>query len=268
MRGCNDMRRAFDENERGHPAFSLPELLVVLGLIGVLISLLLPVLAGTRAKSQQVRSLTNIRQIGLAVVEYADARSGVAPTVFEPIVGFRGVDPPQEIETQWGVAQGYWFVNSSLYQLAFDEPLPGEVTLAPRNPDADNPLRGIFQPDYLLAECLYATPEYYNRFTQSAPEQWVPQRLDRIRFPSAKGFAHQIARYDLPTRSGLAMTCCTGDLPPSAVLWGDLSAVSISQGSLLAGEPNFFHHEGAGGSLLSQGAPIKDTKDGVLGRDR
>ena len=180
-----------------------------------------------------------------------------------------GIDQPQEVETRWGVAWGYWFMSTSLYQLALDEPLSSEITLAPRNPDSESHTRSIFQPDYLLAECLFATPEYYDRFTQSAPDQWIPQRLDRVRYPSDKGIAHQVARYDIDTPSGLAMTCCTGDLPDSSVLWGDLSAVNTNQGSLLPGEPNFFHHSrGPGGSLLEDGSPIDDTKHGVLGRDR
>lgn len=255
--------------QRSTPGFSIPELLIVIGVVGVLLAISIPSLGGARSTAYELKSLSNIRQIGLATVQYADAWKGTPPVIFQPKVGFIGIDQPQEVETQWGVAWGYWFMSTSLYQLAFDEPLPGEVTLAPRNPEAESDTRGVFQPDYLLAESLYATPEYFDRFTQTAPEQWVPQRLERIRFPASKAIAHQVARYDIDTPSGLAMTCCFGDLPPSSVLWGDLSAVNINQGSLLPGEPNFYHHgSGPGGSLLGDGAPIDATKHGVLGRDR
>jgi prepilin-type N-terminal cleavage/methylation domain-containing protein/prepilin-type processing-associated H-X9-DG protein len=60
-------------------AFTLVELLVVIGIISVLISILLPTLAGARKNAQKVQCLSNLRQIGMAFQTYAADNKGSYP---------------------------------------------------------------------------------------------------------------------------------------------------------------------------------------------
>ena len=60
-------------------AFTLIELLVVIGIIGILASLLMPAFSRAKGKANDVKCISNLRQIGIALYIYADENQGKLP---------------------------------------------------------------------------------------------------------------------------------------------------------------------------------------------
>lgn len=69
----------------GRRAFTLVELLVVIGIIALLISILLPALSKAKQSANRVKCLSNLRQLGLGFQMYANSYKGRFP--FDAVTG-------------------------------------------------------------------------------------------------------------------------------------------------------------------------------------
>jgi prepilin-type N-terminal cleavage/methylation domain-containing protein len=58
---------------------TLIELLVVVAIIAILAAILFPVLARAKEKPRQTACLSNVRQLGLAIMSYAQDHEGCYP---------------------------------------------------------------------------------------------------------------------------------------------------------------------------------------------
>lgn len=254
--------------------FTLPEILVVFGVIAIIFALVLPAFSAGRTRTKEVLALSNARQLGMMVEGYAADHNDLPPVVYSPT--YRRV-PPEELEP-WRrsprdpLIPGAWFNNGLTGFYAMSPLPPAQVLRAPGGPNAP----AIFMDgqatshyiDYKIADTYYAQSDYWTREKQAGPSQWRVQTLGSVAFPSSKGMLRQMRVWDPMSDMGWYPGCCWGDAP-SSVIWADLSGTTTVQRTLRPGVPNNWHH-GAGSSsaVWATGSPIDATELGVLGRDR
>jgi len=95
-------RSSSPEPRRSRSAFTLVELLVVIGIIAVLIAILLPVLSKARAQANRTVCLSNIRQLGTAILMYCNDNKGYFPTCAFVDNGLTYMHYPEDwIHWQW-----------------------------------------------------------------------------------------------------------------------------------------------------------------------
>ena len=143
---------------------TLIEVVVVVIVIGMLIALLLPATQCAREASRRMACTNNLKQIGLALHNYADAYGQFPPAVIGPS------NVPRDRQFSWMVALLPFLEQNSLYeQLRLDLPCdhphnaallqrPMDAFLCPSSPDQTVSLEGAYKTSYLAVTGVGSTP--------------------------------------------------------------------------------------------------------------
>ena len=116
--------------------FTLIEILVVISIIAILIALLLPTLARARSLALQIQCASNMRQIGIAMNEYANEYRGKYPlsdTVMWPMGTYAGWDSTNNFWVNypvWGFGLLY-YDSYGVQGTSMVNPRPGILTPSP-----------------------------------------------------------------------------------------------------------------------------------------
>jgi prepilin-type N-terminal cleavage/methylation domain-containing protein len=162
------------KHSKGNNAFTLVELLVVIAIIGVLVALLLPAIQAAREAARRSQCINNLKQVGLTVQNYHDARKKV-PVSARPvgltnaprIAAFTHLLPYFEqanlrqqfdITKNWGDIANRTVVNTHIPTLQ-----------CPSDPESPTRLDGL--PESATWEPTISSPTAYS------PTVWVDKRL-------------------------------------------------------------------------------------------
>ncbi|HEX8915560.1 MAG TPA: prepilin-type N-terminal cleavage/methylation domain-containing protein [Humisphaera sp.] len=165
---------------RDRGAFTLVELLVVIGIIALLMSILLPTLGRVREQANRMKCASNLRQIATAALLYATDHGGKFPrTYYQQGVGLpnntKGGPDNAPAANSFSLADpagpvGASNVGASLYLLLKNGYVPPAVFMCPSNTAAEP-----IAPDYEKYSNFGSPYRKYSSYSYAAP------------FPNKKG---------------------------------------------------------------------------------
>ncbi|MDX2131492.1 MAG: type II secretion system protein [Planctomycetota bacterium] len=176
------MRQSRSRDGSRRRGFSLPELIVSIGIVAVLFSLLTPALGRAKRDAVELRCVTRAGELARLVHAYAVDHRGMPPMIYS--------DDPMQLRT---LRQQIRYMNQSISALR------GEMWRAWSGADEtlyrcgahysgrENYPRPV---DFRIARCVFARPEV---FARDVPNGSFPsdfgargQRVDAVIFPDAK----------------------------------------------------------------------------------
>lgn len=244
------------------PGFTLVELLVTLGVIGVLIAILLPTLASARRSARDVAGLSNLRQAAVSFSVYAETYGGAMP--FSPPGSTFVTSPPGEGEGSSVTTGSFWDL-SYYWASLFHDVAPWHEHFSTwvvhdvrRDPDrpwqggGSEPFPGQGIPSFYYCRALYARPALWSGRASADPASLLaPVRMPDVRFPASKVFLFD---GEAPLRAP------EGD-PPDKIAMAFVDGHAARRDRDEASDPVM----PSSNDVIP--ATLHDTKDGAFGRD-
>jgi len=163
-------------------AFTVLELLVVIGIIALLVGVLLPALGHARLASRSIQSASNLRQLHVVLQGYSADNADLYPVTIEGRLY-------QVTRDQW-VSFGYWQAYETWPGVVYDRFPTGEnweVYTSPLDASARGSQRG-WPSSYEYSTSFIGDPRIWSG-DATAEERWlVGQRESAVLMPSAKAF--------------------------------------------------------------------------------
>src|SRR5215218_10350400 len=107
----------------GRTAFTLVELLVVIAIIGILVALLLPAVQAAREAARRTQCANNLRQIGIALLNYESARVKLPAGSVQNVAYTSGASP-FKVYTGWTREIMPYAEDTALHALYPDPSIP------------------------------------------------------------------------------------------------------------------------------------------------
>jgi prepilin-type N-terminal cleavage/methylation domain-containing protein/prepilin-type processing-associated H-X9-DG protein len=163
----------FSENKKGARAFTLIELLVVIAIIAILAAMLLPALAKAKERAWTIACNSNLHQISLGMMIYADEARGLYPESGGDIPW--GLTDPHTHSASWMQQIFSYVQNTNVYHCPSNRLVPQNqqswfnyfngdraayVSVTPNDDASVDGKRILFPSAYVLSgDTLDFTPE-------------------------------------------------------------------------------------------------------------
>jgi len=141
-------------NTQKDKGFTLIELLVVIAIIAILAAILFPVFAQAREKARGATCLSNVKQIGLGIIMYADDNDEILPRSY----GWEHSDNPFSLSTgtfgQYTNGVGLLMLTGSVLKYSTDSAgnkVPNRMLYCPSSKDSKNLNKDVWWSGYYYA---------------------------------------------------------------------------------------------------------------------
>lgn len=249
-----DLHNRVDIQKSPHRSgFSLTEMLLVIIAFAILISMIIPSLAGVRSSAYRIVSLANLRTHTQVFNTYGDDYKELFPYSMDANATYtiRRHTSGATVQLVYfaGINTWHWPMMDSHYS----ETLDNDVFVDPNSADL-YPFSVFWYSAVFLAR-----PEFWDEATRTGPAQWRPTSHADVLFPSKKGILfNSRTMFPLP------------DAPSDPLQRIDIGFVDSSARAVPANNLSSPYLRGEGswhGSWFGNGIKVMHTIDGVRGRD-